>query len=142
MVYSKTKNWIIIGIIATLALGFILGVVADRALEMKRIKYRGKAAKVLAEERLLKRLSRKLDLSMPQIQSIGGILRLQSIKIKELRENQRNKMNLIMKETQEKIKPHLLPDQQRKYDKLIASHQRKWKRIYSRNHREKGKSYY
>lgn len=129
MPYSKTKRWIIIGIITTLLLGFVLGVTADRALSLKRLAYRGHVARALAEERLLNRLSRKLDLSRPQIQAIGGILRLQSTKIKQLREENRNKMQLIMKETREKIMPHLLPEQQEKYDRLVAMHRKRWERI-------------
>lgn len=137
MLYSKTKNWIIVGIITTLLLGFILGVVADRTLSIKRYKhrlaYKGRAAKALTEERLLNRLSRKLDLTRVQIQAIGGILRVQSIKIKQLREEQKSKMKLIMQETQEKIKTHLTPEQQEKYDKLVKSHRKRWKKISGRS---------
>lgn len=136
MPYSKTKIWIIVGITTTLFLGFILGVTTDRALSLKRRKnwlaYKGKTAKVLVEERLLKRLSRKLELTRPQVQAIRDILRSQSIKIKQLREGAKDKMNLIRKETHEKIKLHLLPNQQQKYDKLIALHRKRWKRISHR----------
>lgn len=136
MPYTKTKRWIIVGIITTLLLGFILGVIADRTLSLKQyshwLAYRGKTARAMAEERLLKRLSRKLDLTQPQIQAIGGILRIQSIKIKQTREEFKNKIELTMKETQERIKTHLLPYQQQKFDKLIALHRKKWKRISHR----------
>lgn len=127
------KKWMITGIITTLLLGFVLGVLADRALSLKQYKNwlasKDHSAKIITQEKILNRLSRKLNLTRAQIQAIGGILRIQSIKIKQLRKESKQRMKLIMKESREKIKKHLTPAQQQKYDKLIATHRNRWKKM-------------
>lgn len=121
-----SKTWIISGIIITLVLGFTLGILVDRTIFHK---HKDWAAKEILEERLLARLSRKLDLSRPQIQAIGGILRIQAMKIKEIRDAFQNRLKEIKEETQEKIKPHLTPEQQERYAKLVESHRKRFERI-------------
>lgn len=113
-----SRTWIIIGIIITLILGFTLGVLVDRTTFHK---HKDWTRKDILEERLLARLSRKLDLTRPQIQAIGGILRIQAMKIEEALEK-------IKVETTEKIKPHLTPEQQERYAKLVESHKKRWEK--------------
>lgn len=122
----NSKTWIIISIVITLVLGFTLGLVMDRATYTP---HRVWLAKEISQERLLARLSRKLDLSRPQIQAIGGILRLQAIKIKDAKDEFRMKLKEIREETLEKIKPHLTPEQQEKNAKLVSAHKRRWERL-------------
>lgn len=124
----NSKTWIVIGIIITLVLGFTLGILVDHAI---RFKYREWTKKEIAQEYLLARLSRKLDLTRPQIQAIGGILRMQAIKLKDARDEFRNRLKEIRNETTEKIKPHLTPDQREKYGKLVEAHRKRWERICS-----------
>lgn len=118
-----SKAWIIIGIIITLLLGFALGVLVDYH------PHKEWKTKDILEEHLLARLSRKLDLTRPQIQAIGGILRMQAVKITEARDKFQDSLNAIKKETQEKIKPHLTPEQQERYAKLVLSHKKRWERV-------------
>lgn len=121
-----SKTWIILGIIITLVLGFTLGILVDRTTLHK---HKDWTTKEILEERLLARLSRKLELSRPQIQAIGGILRIQAMKIKEVRDESQNRLREIKEETQEKIKPHLTPEQQERYAKLAESHRKRFERI-------------
>lgn len=121
----NSKAWIIIGIIITLILGFMLGVMVDHKIGFR---HRYWHTKEITQERLLARLSRKLDLTRPQIQAIGGIFRMQAIKLKNARDEFRSNIKTIMRETQEKIMPHLTPEQQEKYIKLVESHKKRWER--------------
>lgn len=121
-----SKTWIFIGIVITLVLGFILGILVDRATFHK---HKDWTTKEILEEHLLARLSRKLDLTRPQIQAIGGILRIQAEKIKEVKDKSQNRLREIKEETQEKIKPHLTPEQQERYAKLVESHKKRWERV-------------
>lgn len=122
----NSKIWIIMGIIITLVLGFSLGMIIDRTITSK---HKDWLTKEITEERLLARLSRKLDLTRPQIQAIGGILRIEAAKLKEAGDQFRNNLKGIKEETMEKIKPHLTPIQQEKYTKLVESHKRRWERV-------------
>lgn len=124
----NSKTWIIIGIIITLVLGFLLGIMADHKIEFRHRHWR---TKEIAQEQLLARLSRKLDLTKPQIQAIGGILRMQAIKLKTARDEFRNKLKAIKEETSEKIKIHLTPDQQEKYARLVKYHRKRWEKACS-----------
>lgn len=125
-----SKTWITIGIIISLALGIILGIVADRSIGRRyHHAYKGWGAKKIVDEHLLARLSRKLDLTRPQLQAIGGILRMQAVKINEAKQGFRDKIIAIKKESKEKIQPHLTPEQQERYDKLIAVHRKRWKKL-------------
>lgn len=122
----NSKTWIIISIIITLLLGFTLGLVVNRATYIPHMR---RQTKEISQERLMARLSRKMDLSRPQIQAIGGILRLQAVKIKKAKDEFRMKLKEIGEETVEKIKPHLTPEQQEKYAKLVSAHKRRWERL-------------
>lgn len=122
----NSKTWIITGITLTLVLGCILGMVLDRSI---KVRHRDWATKGLMQEALLSRLSRKLDLTRPQIQAIGGILRMQAIKLKIARDGFRSQLKVIKEETMEKIKPHLTKDQLEKYKKLVESHRKRWGKI-------------
>lgn len=132
-----SKKVIVVGIVTTLILGFILGVIADRALSFgkhgpkywKWMEKKDSTAKELMEEKLLQRLSRKLDLNQAQVQSIGGILRILSQQTIEENERHHKKMQLTMKETNEKIKPHLSAEQQKKFDKMIEAHRNRWRKF-------------
>lgn len=132
MFTSKTKIWIISGIVLSLILGFSLGIIVVRTNSMmcyrSWMKHRGKEAKTLANERILNRLSRKLDLTQPQIQAIGGILRVKATKLKQIQDESYKKKKMIMEEAHEQIKQHLDPEQQRKYNKLIISHRKRWEK--------------
>lgn len=127
---SNFKLWIILGIILTFTAGFMLGMTLDRSLMRKRMRaHKEMMQKGVMHEQLLARLSRKLDLTRPQIQAVGGILRLQAVKINEISGDFRNKMKAIKEETLEKILPHLTPLQQEKYQKLVESHRQRWEKI-------------
>ncbi len=77
---QNSKILITIGIIVTLFLGFVLGTITERSMGMHyRHKHMDKEKQKILNEKLLARLSRKLDLSQTQIQSVGGILRVQGI---------------------------------------------------------------
>lgn len=125
----NSKTWIIIGIIITLALGVILGMAMDQSI---RFKHRRWAKEEITQEYLLARLSRKLDLTITQVQAIGGILRMQAVKLKTARDDFRGKMKTIREETLEMIKLHLTTQQQEKYAKLVQSHRKRWQRICSK----------
>lgn len=126
----NSKIWIISGIIITLILGIILGTILDyKIIFCHRFKHKGWESQEIAQERLLARLSRKLDLTRPQIQAIGGILRVQAVKIKEAKDEFRIKLNAIREETLEKIKPHLTPNQQERYEKLVGLHRKRWEKL-------------
>lgn len=122
----SSKIWIIAGIIITLALGLTLGILVDRTSYHP---HKDWGTKGIYEERLLARLSRKLNLTRPQIQAIGGILRIQAMKIKDTKDEFQNRFREIKEETTEKIKPHLTPEQQERYDKLVESHKKRWGRV-------------
>lgn len=127
---SNIRLWIIIGIIVSLLAGFMIGVIIDRAVILKhRHMHKGFFAQEIFQEKLLARLSRKLDLTRPQIQAIGGILRLQALKIKETREIFRANLKGIKEETQEKIMLHLTPEQQERYKKLVLTHKKRWEKL-------------
>lgn len=125
----NSKIWIIIGIIITLVLGFTLGILVDHTIYPPHRFWSGKE---ITQEYILARLSRKMDLSRPQIQAIGGILRMQAIKIKGAKDEFRRKLKEIKEETEEKIRPHLTPEQQEKYDKLAKAHKKRWGRLCGR----------
>lgn len=130
----SSKTWLILGIIITLLLGFTLGLLTDRTLSFSKYGHKywemrsqnDEKAKSLMEEKLLNRFTRKLDLSQPQIQAIGGILRNQSQQIQETRKHYRKKMKLIIRESHESIRPHLTPEQLEKFDKMMAAHKKRF----------------
>jgi hypothetical protein len=121
-------------IIATLLLGFILGIIAVRTTNlMHRHKHGDWATQEILQEKLLARLSRKLSLSQSQIQSIGGILRAQAIKINDVRNQTHMQLKEIKAQTFEQIKTHLSLKQQEEYQKLVEAHKERWKKISSQN---------
>ena len=142
-----SKKMIIIGIGATLILGFIIGVIADRSLSFghygpKYWKLREKKddkARELMQEKLMERMVRKLDLSQPQIQAIGGIMRQQTQQLNDARQYYWKKMKLVKKETIEKIRPHLLPEQQEKFDKIVQTHRKRWQKMAGKCRKKKKK---
>jgi len=140
MPYSKVKIWIIIGIAATLILGFIIGSLTARIISQQHYKrwitHKRQVIEKIAKKGLLAKLSSELNLTRPQIQAIGGILRIQSIKITQLHKKYKYKLNFIIEQSQKNVRSHLLPKQQVKFDQFILKHRRTWQRI-SHSHAQK-----
>lgn len=129
-----SKIFIIAGILITLSLGFILGTITERSCGLKhRRGHKDRATQEILQEKLLARLSRKLDLSQSQIQSIGGILRVQAIKINNVRNQTHGKLKEIKTETIEKISVHLTPEQKEEYQKLVEAHKQRWEKLSAQN---------
>jgi Spy/CpxP family protein refolding chaperone len=131
---QNSKIFIIIGIIITLSLGFILGTITERSMGMHhKHKHRAWGKQEILEEKLLARLSRKLNLSQTQIQAVGGILRVQAVKINEIRNQTHAKLKTIKADTDEQIKTHLTPEQQAEYQKLVEAHKQRWEKFSAHN---------
>ena len=126
----KIKFLIISGIIITLALGFALGIIAERDFfHNYSYLYTKWTRKEIPQEQLLSILVEKLELTTPQIQTIGGILRMQGFKIKELQNDFQGKLTKIKQETMDKINIYLSEDQKEKYKETIETHKSSLKNI-------------
>jgi len=126
---KSLKVWIIAGILVTLALGFALGALSSRIYFRYWHSHKNWSQEVV-QEKLLARLSRKLDLNQTQIQAIGGILRSEAIKIRDARNLFRSNMQALNSEAVGKIREHLTPEQQAQYDKIVEAHRERWERLH------------
>lgn len=128
------QKWkIIAGLLLVFVLGALTGALST-GMVLKRQHPFFRSAPEGRKAFIMKRLSRKLDLSEDQKVRIEAIIdRVQSETFKQMREGRR-----FMREHLEKgfaeIRKELTPDQQRRFDEMKAERERRWKERGRRFH--------
>ncbi|MFH1723995.1 MAG: hypothetical protein ABII00_05160 [Elusimicrobiota bacterium] len=103
------------------AISFLIGALAGAAcgLWSARCAYR-KHSHGKSYEWILKRFSRKLDLTDDQKEKVAAVLKDKRDKIKELRAEIRPRFKALHDSTGEDIRKHLDPEQRQKFDAMRA----------------------
>lgn len=115
------KNWkAIASVLLIFALGAVCGSVVTHMVQHARMESsvgRGAAAR---EEQLVKRLTSQLDLDSAQLERIKPIVHETHASIRQIRQQSRPQIEVILEDSQRRISEVLRPDQREKFDKIIA----------------------
>ena len=84
------------------------------------------------QKRMLERFKSELNLTPEQQQRVAAILEEKRSKIDTLRVQMRPKFEEIRNATQAEIRPFLTPEQQKKFDAMVAEHEARAKRLRGR----------
>ncbi len=114
------KRWkAVLGIIFI----FILGAIAGGIISSAVIRQCRPWGKPPSREEVVRKLSRKLGLNAGQRAQVEVIVNDAHNQMREMRREDQPKIDSILTDAQTKIRTALRPDQERKFDKLVA----KWK---------------
>lgn len=84
-------------------------------------------------ERIVSKLTSKLDLTPEQREAVSGILAEGRTKVDVVMGDVRPQINEIREETSSRIKVLLTPEQQEKFEKLNEKMKKRWKKRRSRH---------
>jgi hypothetical protein len=115
------KNWkAITGVLIVFVLGAVCGAVVTHVVHRTRMEAFIGGGPEAREEHLVKRLTRQLDLDSRQLELIRPIVHETHANIRQIRQQSRPQMERLLDESQRRISALLRPDQQEKFDKIIA----------------------
>ncbi len=112
-------------VVIALLIGVIVGMGVNRFEAQEfypRTKHSGKM-----KERMIERLSSKLDLSAEQKTKVMAIFEAQKPKMMALEKEMHPKFEALRTETDQEIKKVLTPEQQKKFDQVKAKMEARWK---------------
>lgn len=110
----------IIGIILIFALGVTGGALGTHIFYKSRIEALMNGGSGVREEFIVKRLSRNLGLDSQQSEEVRAIMHETHSEIRIAHKMIHPQIEAVMEKGQERIKKILRPDQQEKFDKIIA----------------------
>lgn len=114
------------------AVTFLLGVLAGGA-GMLFYGWRMVPPKESMQERILRRMTRNLDLNPNQVQQIRAIMEGTGSKIDALRKQHRPEFDAILTESRDRIRKLLTPEQATKFDEMVKKFEER------RNRRDQGR---
>lgn len=112
-------------ILVVFALGTICGVLGTHLFYKCRMDSIISARGANREERLMEMLDRKLDLNATQEVQVRAILRETQEEVRQVRRQFRPQMEAAIGKGQVKISALLTPEQQKKYEQMIAERKEK-----------------
>jgi hypothetical protein len=113
-------------ITAAFLLGLIIGSAGGAAWQ--RRSFRNFMRRGPNTERMLNKLSGKLDLDAGQRKSVESVLLAKSAELEKLHKETRDSFERVRLSTQDEIRKVLKPDQQKKFDELSARWEQRHKR--------------
>lgn len=120
---------------AQISAAFLIGlIVGGVAVGPVRREFRERWEKRSPQERMLARLSSKLQLSSEQKTKLAAIFQAKKIKIDALMAEGRPKFEAIRNETREEIRAILNSDQIEKFNKLDAEMEARFKKRFEKHH--------
>jgi hypothetical protein len=121
------KNWKAwIWVIAIFVSGMILGVIAGHLVTVKKAQEAARDPEV-RRQMIVKRLSRKLDLTEDQRKSVDAIVADAQVSIRDLRKEVEPRFSEIIRNSERQITEVLNAEQQEEFRKLMEEKRRLWK---------------
>jgi len=119
----------IAGILLIFALGAASGAIVTHMIARARLEAFISGGQQAREEVIVKRLAAKLDLNSRQLEQVRAIVHETHTGIQLVRKQIRPQVEVLLEQGQKRISALLSPDQQKKFDKMIA--ERKARRLHN-----------
>ena len=120
---NKMKHWkIIFGIIGIFLLGMVAGGLLTLRIERR---FAAKGPDAWAQV-VMRRLSLELHLDAGQRDQLRDIVTVAKQEMKAVHDQTQPQLRVVLERTKDKARAMLRPDQQAKFDKLIADKHQKW----------------
>ena len=120
------KNWkAILGVLAVFGLGTLTGALVMHRVDQRRLHaflHGGPGA----TELIVRRMNRQLELTPDQRAQVATIIRDAHQKLRAARQPIDPQLRGVFEEMDQSIRAVLTPDQQVKFDKLVAERKAKW----------------
>ena len=108
------------GIILIFALGVLFGVLGSGMYFKQRVEHFRESGPQVRKERLMKRLTRRLDLTPQQQEKVTVIFEEMRGQLFNLRTKHKPEMERIREQGHARIKAILSPEQQKQFDEMMA----------------------
>jgi predicted esterase YcpF (UPF0227 family) len=105
-------------------LGLVLGMVGSRFAHKHRFAQVMQNRPVAQRQMMMRHLTRQLQLTKPQQIEIERIVDAQLKALSDLRERHQPEVQAIFQQSEDEMKPHLLPKQQEKLDQIMKRMQK------------------
>jgi hypothetical protein len=126
---ARDNYWLIWGGLTVVFLcGLLLGIVSVTTYQDNQRKQKWEKGLAGMKPRVMKHLTRELDLSAEQQQTIEPIVAQAEGELLRLRMAQQPRVEDILSKTKTTLKSHLTPDQQIKLDELYGRLQKRWEK--------------
>jgi len=123
---SSARTIAVVTVIATLIVGFLIGVVADRVWLYRHGPRFGSRAQRFTPERIVKRLDHELDFTDQQRAQVTQIIQARQQRIAVIQSVARPKIRQEIDQTNAEIEKILTPEQRAKFEKIkMRVHQRR-----------------
>jgi uncharacterized protein with gpF-like domain len=100
-------------------LGLALGMAGSRLAHKYRFAQAMQNRPAAQRQMMMRHLTRRLELTRPQQIEIKRIVDAQLKALADLRERHQPEVQAIFRQTENEMKPHLLPEQQQKLDQIM-----------------------
>lgn len=123
------KHWkVILGVVLVFVLGAGAGALVTHRIYQKRLQtfLRGGPA---ATEMIVRRMSAELDLRPEQRRQLHDIVRDTQRQLREARQRPDPQFRTILRDMEQRIRAILTPEQQTKFDTLMAERKAKWQML-------------
>jgi Spy/CpxP family protein refolding chaperone len=114
----SARTFAVITVIATLIVGFLIGVVADRVWLVHHGPRPGARSQRFMVERIVKRLDRDLDFTAPQRAQVTQIIQARQQRISTLLTDVRPQIRREIDQTNAEIEKILTPEQRTKFEQI------------------------
>ena len=123
------KNWkVVVGVLGVFLLGMAAGGLVTARFIRKRAQQAWMSSSPVAADLIARRLSWDLGLNTDQRRQVQAIIQETQRALQVVRQQIRPQTEKILAESNEKIRAVLRPDQQEKYDRIIAERRAAWRR--------------
>ncbi len=110
----------IAGILLIFALGAASGAIVTHMIARAHLESFINGGQHAREDVIVKRLAKKLDLDNRQLEQVRTIVHETHTGIQQVRKQARPQVEALLEQGQKRISALLTPDQQKKFDKMIA----------------------
>jgi len=125
------KQWkIVSGILMVFLLGVLAGALLEHRVYQHRLGRFYRGGPQAAEDAIVRRLSRDLSMDDAQREQLRGIVHEAQAEIAPIRRQIRPRVEEIIEGAQAKVREILHPDQQQKFDKLVAERKARMEKRY------------
>ena len=118
----------IIGVALVFILGILCGILSTHLMYTSRIESIISGKPQFREEHIVSRLDRKLDLNKQQEEQVRTIVHETHEQIQALRSQLHPQTEAIIEKSQAKIRVILTPEQQKKFEQIIAERKERTRR--------------